>query len=291
MKWIITKKNMKQTIRDFLKSEQQFSRRLLKSIVSAEDLVTLNGSSVRLNKPLAEGDELRVTFPEETIGLNMKPEEINLDIVYEDDVLMIVNKPAKMATIPSFHHPNGTLANGILSHYKKNKIPYTVHIVTRLDRDTSGLVLIAKNSYIHSLLSNSQQKHNISRKYYAIVTGIPVPTEGIIDKNIGRKEGSIIEREVKNTGKIAITYYETEKKISDYSLLDIQLKTGRTHQIRVHLAYIGHPLLGDDLYGRATVDISRQALHCHKISFQHPITNNWINCDSTLPNDMKKILI
>lgn len=290
MKWIITKKFKEQTIREYLRNEQLFSRRLLKSVVNDDGLIVLNGRSVRLNHHLVEGDELIVKLPEETKGLNMEPEEIYLDIIYEDDFLMVINKPAKMATIPSYHHPDGTLANGILAYYEKKRIPYTVHIVTRLDRDTSGLVLIAKNSYSHSLLSNSQKKQTIYRSYYAIVTGELMPIEGVIDKNIGRKEGSIIERQVVSSGQTAITYYKTMKVIEDYSLLAVQLKTGRTHQIRVHLAHMGHPLVGDDLYGKATEDITRQALHCHELRFQHPFTKKWITCHAALPEDMKKII-
>lgn len=269
--------------------EQHFSRRILRSVVVGGS-VLLNKQAVKLNEVLCENDVLTVVFPEEEIGPRMQPEDKPLDIVYEDDFLMIVNKPADITTIPSFNHPSGTLANFILAYYKKNQIPYTVHVVTRLDRGTSGLVLIAKNRYSHSRLSTLQRKGEIKRYYQAVVTGVLSKDKKIINKKIGRKDGSIIERTVRDDGKSAITFYKVIKRSSTHTLVDVELMTGRTHQIRVHFSALGHPLAGDDLYGGTKEKINRQALHCCRIKFEHPFTKEVLELISPLPEDMKEIV-
>lgn len=289
MIWQISEKYHGQSIRDFLKKDQSFSRRILKSVIN-DGAMFLNNEPVRMNKVLSLGDVLTVELPEEEKGPWMKPENINLEIVFEDDFILVVDKPAHMATIPSIHHPSGTLANAILFYYKKNNIPYTVHIVTRLDRGTSGLILIAKNRYSHSLLGALQQKEGIERHYQAVVTGLISVKKGIINKNIGRKDGSIIERTVREDGRPAITLYETVKHSLSNTLVNIELKTGRTHQIRVHFSALGHPLVGDELYGGKKGAIRRQALHCCHLKFSHPITNKTMEFYSSLPDEMKKLL-
>jgi len=290
MEWEITEKSAGQSVRNFLKEEKSFSRRILKSVIYDGGAVELNGRSVRLNERLKTGDKLVVRFPKEEKSSHMKPENISLDIIYEDEFLLVVNKPAEMATIPSYHHPSGTLANGILAYYEQKCIPYTVHIVTRLDRGTSGLVLIAKHRYSHSLLSSLQKKGEIKRRYQAIATGILSAEKGIITKRIGRKDGSIIERTVREDGQKAITHYNTIKKTTNHTFVDIELETGRTHQIRVHFASFGHPLAGDDLYGGSKMLIKRQALHCNYISFIHPFTQKSMSFSLSIPKDMEKLL-
>lgn len=290
MEWIIDERMEGWTIRHYLKEEHKFSRRILKSIKNNGGIITLNGSHVRLDKKLIAGDCLNVQFPKEEIGSRMVAEKMDLDIVFEDESILVIDKPAQVSTIPSHQHPNGTLANGILYHYKKENLPYTVHVVTRLDRNTTGLVLIAKHRYSHSLFSLLQKENQIQRTYYGIVSGKLEPMNGTIIKNIARKEGSIIERTVSDTGQEAITHYKTIHASKDYSLLDIQLETGRTHQIRVHFSSSGHPLVGDTLYGGSEKEIKRQALHCHHISFEHPFTKKKMDFHSPLPKDMKKIV-
>lgn len=220
----------------------------------------------------------------------MTPEEIPLNIVYEDNEILIINKEPNMVTSPSPYYPSGTVAHGILHYYEQNQIDHTVHIVTRLDRNTSGLLLIAKNRYIHSLLSNAVASGEIKRAYKAIVAGKLASKEGVINARIGRKEGSIIERAVVDSGKTAITYYRVEQELDDYSLVNVELATGRTHQIRVHFSHIGHPLLGDTLYGGDTKHIDRQALHCYEVRLKHPITKDEIVKQIPLPDDLKKLI-
>lgn len=290
MEWKIKQQYSGQSIRDFLRKEQLFSRRILKSIIYEGGQITLNGRQVKVNATVSIGDVLAVRFPAEKKGAHMKLEEFPLDIVYEDDNLLVINKPAGMATIPSYHHPSGTLANGILSYYEKLALPYTIHIVTRLDRDTSGLVLVAKHRYSHSLLSSLQRKGEINRNYQAVVTGLLSPEQGMINKRIGRKEDSIIERMVREDGQVAITHYKTLKKTASHTLVDVRLETGRTHQIRVHFSSIGYPLAGDDLYGGIKKMIGRQALHCTCISFRHPFTHEKMTFISSIPKDMAKLI-
>lgn len=237
-----------------------------------------------------KNDVITITFPPEKKGSYMNPENKGLSIVYEDEDIIIINKPPGLVTMPSRLHPSGTLANRVLGYYQRKSIPYTVHVVTRLDRDTSGLILIAKHRYSHSLLASDQNKGKLIRRYKAIVEGDVEQREGIIDAPIRRKPGSIIERQVSETGQRAITHYKVEKEGAGHSLLAVELLTGRTHQIRVHFSSIHHPLAGDDLYGGSKKVIDRQALHCYEISFQHPLTKEPILIQLDMPQDMSSII-
>jgi 23S rRNA pseudouridine1911/1915/1917 synthase len=291
MQWQITQANKSILLRDFLRNEQGFSRRILKSLIYDGGKLLVNGREQNLRYALQIGDVVCVEFPNERKGTHMTPEEIPLDILYEDDSVLVINKQAGIATIPSFHHQTGTIANGVLYHYVKHNIPYTVHVVTRLDRDTSGLLLIAKHRYSHSILSAAQKQGKVKRKYYAIVEGNPAPRKGVIRANIGRKAESIIEREVREDGQHAVTHYQVKENNLNHALVAVQLETGRTHQIRVHFSFIGHPLAGDDLYGGSKGLITRQALHCFELGFEHPQTKEWMTFSVPLAKDMKKILL
>jgi 23S rRNA pseudouridine1911/1915/1917 synthase len=288
MKWTIDNKNEGKLLRDFLRNEQGFSRRILKSLVYDGGSILVNEKEVSLRHVIKSGDMITIKFPEELKGINLQPEYIPIDIIYEDEFLMVINKQAGISTLPSLNHPNNTIANGVLYYYEKNNIPYTVHVVTRLDRDTSGLLLIAKHRYSHSILSASQKKGRLNRNYYAIIQGMLQEKQGTIDANIGRKDGSIIERTVRHDGQRAITHYHVLKETTLYSLLSVRLETGRTHQIRVHFSHIDHPLAGDDLYGGKKDVINRQALHCYSLGFEHPQTKEWMTFTTELPEDMKK---
>lgn len=273
-------------IREYLLQYAKMSNRLLIRAKQENGAILVNGVKQTVRFILREGDTLKVIFPPEKISPYLKAEYVPLHIVYEDDDILIVNKRANISTMPSRTHPSGTLANGILHYYKETNLPYTVHVVTRLDTDTSGLVLIAKHQYCHSFLSDMQQRNQIERKYRAIVHGKVSEVEGIIDKPIGRHPDSIIERMVRADGQVARTFYHVEKTIKELTYLDIRLETGRTHQIRVHFASIGHPLVGDTLYGGSRELISRQALHCSEISFIHPFTKESLSFTCELPDDM-----
>lgn len=220
----------------------------------------------------------------------MKGEDIPLSILYEDEFILVVNKPAKMNTIPSREHPEGSLANALVGYYNHTGIQATSHIVTRLDRDTSGIVLIAKHRHVHHLFSQMQQQGKVRRTYEAFAGGLLEKDNGTIKEPIGRREESIIEREVRIDGQYACTHYQVIQRYATFTHLELRLETGRTHQIRVHMSFLGHPLLGDDLYGGDTSFISRQALHCKKIQFLHPFTKEEMTFLASLPEDMNSIL-
>ena len=286
LKFSITEEIAGLMIREYLLEHAQLSNRLLIRAKQDNGAILVNGIKKTVRYVLQEGDELQVIFPPETISPYLKREHIPLDIVYEDDDILVVNKPANMSTMPSRTHPSGSLANGILHYYYEENIPYTIHVVTRLDTDTSGLVLVAKHQYSHSFLSSMQQHNKIERKYRAIVHGVVNEADGLIDKPIGRHPDSIIERMVRADGQTARTFYAVDKIINELTYLHVRLETGRTHQIRVHFASIGHPLVGDTLYGGTREKISRQALHCSEISLIHPITKKPLHIQAELPADM-----
>ncbi|WP_019153217.1 RluA family pseudouridine synthase [Robertmurraya massiliosenegalensis] len=287
--WKIESVNQGKLVRDFLK-EKSISKAALTDIKFAGGRITVNDIEVTVRKPLQEGDRLTVEFPNENRSESLAGEEIPLEIVFEDEYVLIVNKPAGIVTIPSREHPTGSLANGIVGYYEKMNHVATVHIVTRLDRDTSGLVLIAKHRHIHHLLSTQQKQGLVKRTYEALATGVFSQKKGTIEEPIGRKKDSIIEREVQVGGQYACTHYEVLQQQESFAHVRLRLETGRTHQIRVHLSHLGHPLIGDDLYGGAVGQMFRQALHCRSLSFIHPLKEEPLFFQSSLPEDMTKLL-
>lgn len=290
MKWIIKEEQAGMLIRDFLQQVGGFSRRILIAAKSAEGNILLNGVKQTVRGQLQAGDVLEVKLPPEPVSKWLFPESLELSIVYEDEAVLVINKPAGMPTLPSPKYKSGTVANGVLAHYEKIGNPHTIHVVTRLDKDTSGLLLIAKDRLGHSLLAKSQQQFTIKRKYLAIVEGEMAEDEGKINAPIGRKPGSIVERVVTEIGKPAVSRYKVKQRLDEHTLLEVELETGRTHQIRVHFSHIHHPLLGDDLYGGKKDYLNRQALHCHEISFLHPFTRKLHTTNARLPEDMEQAM-
>lgn len=287
MNWTINKEHDGMNIRDYLKQVHGFSRRILIAVKKHTNGILVNGEPKTVRYLLREGDKLEVFFPKENKSEHMKAEPLELDIVYEDDAVIVINKSPNMATLPSRHHPNGTLANGLIYYYEQKQIDSTVHVVTRLDRETSGLLLIAKDRYSHSILAASQKEGKVSRKYLALVEGNVEEKKGTINAPIGREHDSIIKRTVREDGKRAVTHFKVLQRFEQYTLVEAELETGRTHQIRVHFSYIGHPLAGDDLYGASSTDFQRHALHCIKLGFTHPLTKEKKLIQGKLPNDMK----
>ncbi|RYL89763.1 RluA family pseudouridine synthase [Sporolactobacillus sp. THM7-4] len=275
---------------DYLKKELRISRRTLSAIKYKGGHLLIDGQDRTVRHLLKEGEVLSIVFPPETPSDFLTSESMPLDIVYEDDWLMIVNKPAGIPVIPSHQYPSGTLANGLLAHFEKENLASTVHIVNRLDRNTSGLMLVARHRFSHERFFKMQKQKEIKRRYLAFVEGILHEKEGVIDAPIGRREGSVIERKVDwRDGKRSITHYRVIRQFPDRTLVAVRLETGRTHQIRVHFASIGHPLLGDDLYGGPVDSITRQALHSFELSFVHPFTGQHFHLHAPLPGDMDKL--
>ncbi|MBR4944873.1 MAG: RluA family pseudouridine synthase [Peptococcaceae bacterium] len=273
--------------------EKNISRKALTDI-KADGLLLVNGQEENVQYMLKSGDSITVQFPPESGSEQMKGEDLPLDIIYEDDYLLAVNKPAGISTIPSRQHPSGTLANAIVHYYEQIGHCGAVHFVNRLDLDTSGLVLIAKHRHTHHLFSLAQEEQAIVKKYLAIIPGKPEIPEDRIDQPIARTSDSIIKREVRPDGQTASTIYTTLSTFSyqneTCSLIQLHLLTGRTHQIRVHMSWLGHPLLGDSLYDGDCTNMQRQALHCTFLQFQHPVTGETITIEAPLPDDMKSLL-
>lgn len=289
LKWTILDTEDGMLLRDFLK-EKKISKRALTDIKFGGGRITVNGEHATVRFILKTGDSVGVIFPTEKPSAGLLPQKMNLDIVYEDDWCLVINKPPFIPVIPSREHPNGTLANGLLSYFSEKGIAATIHIVNRLDRDTSGLMLVAKHRFSHSLFSALQKQSGIHRTYYAIVEGSLDEQQGVINAPIGRRDDSIIERVVREDGQEAVTHFHVVKPFKDKTLVSLKLETGRTHQIRVHMAYIGHPLCGDSLYGGSHQLINRQALHSSELSFFHPFLEKEMQFSIALPRDMKSIL-
>lgn len=287
--WSVGGDYQDELLRDFLRKEKKLSRQVITDIKQYGQLL-VNKENVTVRKVLKEGDEVTVVFPPEKRSEGLQPKEISLQIVYEDEHLLIINKQANLPTIPSIYHPDWSLANGVLYYYDQKQIPCTFHAVNRLDRDTSGLLIVAKHRYAHDLLAKQQKQGKINRTYLAIVHGHLKSEQGSIDAPIGRKEDSIIERVVREDGQEAKTNYKVVKRLEAKTVVQLSLETGRTHQIRVHMAYIGHPLLGDDLYGGKKTKINRQALHSCQLQFFHPFLDREMTFIAEIPIDMENLL-
>lgn len=268
------------------------TRTYLKRVKFHGGVVTLDGQAVRV---------IAMAHPGQTVGLQLPPEAPNphvatsfqpLDILYEDDHFLVVNKPAGMASVPSHLYPDDTLANRVKGHLTTIHAPSTVtHIVTRLDRDTSGAVLFAKHHFAHSILDKQLKLGQLDKRYIAVATGRVEPDHQVITYPLGRAEGSFIKRTVRASGQAAKTELWCRRRSTTATLLAIKLHTGRTHQIRVHCQAIGHPLMGDWLYGDATNPwIHRQALHCARVRFYQPFLERWITCYAPLPTDLASLI-
>lgn len=280
------------TIKQILKENIKISDKLL-SYLKKHQLITYNNNKILdINQLTKIGDIISIDLGFEEISDNIVPTKMNLNILYEDENILIVNKPSGIPIHPSIEHYTDSLSNGIKYYFTSIGLKKKIRPVIRLDKNTSGITIFAKNQYIQECLIQQMQTKKFKKTYLAIVEGHLEKLEGIINAPIIRKENSIIERCVDINGDTAITNYEvlkynTEK---DYSVLKCVLETGRTHQIRVHLSYIGHPLLGDTLYGNESKLISRQALHSYKINFVHPIEKKPVFYVAPLPNDLNLLI-
>lgn len=273
---------------DFLR-EKGYSRQLLRQLKETENGLLRNGQPTFMTIALKNGDRIRVRLLEKAEGSEaIMPAPLPFEIVYEDEDLLVVNKPADMPIHPSFQNHGNTLADALTWHYQQHGEDFVYRCINRLDRDTTGLLIVAKHLLSASILSDMVGKREIHREYLAIVKGIP-PENGTISAPIGRKKGSAILREVNfETGEPAVTHFARLEIRNGLSLVSLKLETGRTHQIRVHMGYIGCPLIGDYLYYPECSRISRQALHSHRLSFLHPITGKALSFTAPLPEDMEK---
>ncbi|GGI38817.1 RluA family pseudouridine synthase [Mammaliicoccus stepanovicii] len=247
--------------------EQGISRKSL-SAIKQNGALLVNEQPVTVRKILRQHDVIKVYLPDEVPSAYLEPFEMDLNILFEDEWLIIISKPPLVSTAPSRDHPHHSLVEAVLFYMQKNNEKTIPHIVTRLDRGTSGIIIFTKHQLIHHMLSQIE----IKKYYLAVVCGVLKRQNGQIIEPIGRSPHSIIERIVSTEGKFAQTNYELLDSNETHSLLKLQLLTGRTHQIRVHLAHIGYPILGDSLYGKVNNQYKHQLLQCYIVDFCHPIT-------------------
>lgn len=284
----ITEEDAGKTVGTFL-LEHEYTPTCIKFLKKAAGLITVNGVWEFVNKPLKENDILETVFLDEESSENVPSVEMHLDIVYEDEDILVLNKMANLPIHPTKGYEYTNLANGVVYYYEKQGIPFVFRSVNRIDKDTTGLVIIAKNMLSGSILGESMRNRGIHRTYLAVTEG-ELPEKGMIDLPIGRREGSAVERCIDENGAKAVTHYERLKYINGHSLAKVSLETGRTHQIRLHMRAIGHPLPADVLYNPNFQVIGRHALHSWKLEFEHPITKEKMYFEQELPEDMKKIL-
>lgn len=280
-------------ISDFLKL-QGFSSQNMIEIKKMNRSVLVGDEWVHMNYRLKTGEVLLIHIQEHESNEKIVPRPLPFPILYEDEDLIVINKPADMPVHPSQNNYENTLANAAAYYFEEMQgIPFTFRCINRLDRNTTGLTILAKNMYSASVLATQMQRRQIKRLYLALVDGKLPQKYGCIRLPIGRKNGSTIERQIDlNHGETAVTHYYCLKKIGDFTLVALQLETGRTHQIRVHMSSMDAPLVGDTLYNlksSATL-LPRQALHAHRISFFHPVTGKLLKFTAPIPEDMKLLL-
>ena len=268
-----------------------YSRQNLATIKQMPDSTLVDGAPAYMNQYLRAGCRLTVRIRETGVSEKIVPVHLPLDIVYEDGDIVVVNKPAGMPIHPSVNNYTNTMANALAWYYKEQGKPFIFRCSNRLDRDTSGLTVVAKHLVSAGILSAMTADKTLGREYLAIVSGHVTPPAGTVRAPLARSGTSIVERMVDFArGEEAVTHYETLGQYGPHSLVRLKLETGRTHQIRVHMQYLGYPLIGDYLYNPDMRYISRQALHSHRLSFPHPMTGEPMEFTAPLPEDMKRVL-
>lgn len=273
-------------LEEFLNSKN-ISSRLFRRLYKNKQIYT-NGIFVRKSLKLKIGDLISLYMEDEIE--NIGPEPINLNIVFEDFDLLILNKEPNIVVHPTKSHQTNTLSNGISNYFLKNNINKKIRFVNRLDMDTTGILIVAKNSFAHQQMAIQFEDNTVIKTYLAVVDGVVKLDEGIIDSPIGREEEMSIRKIVTIDGQEALTKYTVKERYKEATLLEVQIFTGRSHQIRVHLKHIGHPIIGDSLYNNESPYISRQALHSYYLKAMHPRTKKEIEFFAPLPSDIKNLI-
>ena len=285
IKYIVKENDNYSNINDVLNLEFKISSRLKLKLINKKSIF-LNSCFYDTRTAIKPNDEIVVNFDYEEDNSNILSKKQSLNIVYEDDWILVINKPAGVAVHPSILHYGDSISSGIKYYFETIGLIKKIRPVNRLDLNTSGLIIFAKCEYIQECLTCQMKDKIFVKEYLALASGIFETKKGIISLPIARKENSIIERCISFNGQPSITHYEVLKEFNTYSLIKCVLETGRTHQIRVHMQTISHPLLGDTLYGETSNLINRQALHSSRIKFIHPITKQVIELEAQLPADM-----
>ncbi len=290
LKHVVTPEDDGKTVKHILKNRLQLSERLVKKL-KYESKILCNSTPIRINEFVSSEDivEAQIDFIEN--AGDIVPENIDIDIIHEDDCLIVVNKRPDTVVHPTFGHLSGTVANAIMYHMTKKGEFKKIRPVSRLDRDTSGIIIFAKNPFVQEALIRQMNLNTFKKEYIGIVHGIVRDTAGTICLPIERKPGSIMLRHVSDTGYKSVTHYKVLEYLNRATYLKFGLETGRTHQIRVHCQAIGHPLMGDTLYSDIITSlINRQALHSYKVSFIHPASNARFELKAPIPEDISSLL-
>ena len=275
-------------LKEILYDKMKLSSRLVRKLKRNKNIL-VNGNKIPFHAKMRKGDIVVVIMQEEPNQFEL--ENIPLEIVYEDIDLLIINKEPGIVVHPTKGHPIGTLANALVYYMEQKGEQFKIRFVNRLDRDTSGLVIVAKNPFTQQELSKQMQEDRVEKHYLSVVKGIIPDQKGTIDAPIGRLDPDDITRKVYDGGRHSVTHYEVIQRLKDATLVRLRLETGRTHQIRVHMKHIGYPLIGDSLYGYVDEDlIGRQALHAESLVFFQPRTNERIEIKADIPLDMKELI-
>lgn len=277
-------------VEQFLR-RKRYSGQNLSEIKRMPKSILVNGVHYYMRQELSTGDHLQVRICETQNSEKIPPTKLPLDIIYEDEDLLVLNKPAGMPIHPSLNNYTNSMANALAYYFQSQGKPFIFRCCNRLDRDTSGLTIVSKHLVSGSILSGMTKYREVHREYLAIARGSVTPSEGTIQAPLGRKEGTIIERTVDwEHGEDAVTHYKVVKEANGHSLVSLRLETGRTHQIRIHMKYLGYPLIGDYLYNPDMEYMTRQALHSHHMEFTHPITGEHMSFTAPLPEDMARVM-
>ncbi len=277
-------------IKGLLKRERGVSTRLMRRMRYGDGGIFMNGKPAKLIDPVMPGDLVQIKFPTEKS--EFEPEDIPIDVIYEDESLLAVNKQPGLVVHPTKGHANHTLANGVMKYMLDREENYKIRFINRLDMNTSGIVLIGKNPHAQNNFANQASRGQIQKIYKALVCGIIAEDKGVIDLPIGKEDEDKVKRIVREDGSPSVTEYKViERYDKGYTLIELNLVTGRTHQIRVHMSHIGHPVAGDELYGGERPWLAdRQALHAAKLVFFHPITGKRLNLKAEIPSDINEII-
>ncbi len=277
-------------VEQFLR-RKRYSGQNLSEIKRMPKSILVNGVHYYMRQELSTGDHLQVRICETQNSEKIPPTKLPLDIIYEDEDLLVLNKPDGMPIHPSLNNYTNSMANALAYYFQSQGKPFIFRCCNRLDRDTSGLTIVSKHLVSGSILSDMTKYREVHREYLAIARGSVTPSEGTIQAPLGRKEGTIIERTVDwEHGEDAVTHYKVVKEANGHSLVSLRLETGRTHQIRIHMKYLGYPLIGDYLYNPDMEYMTRQALHSHHMEFTHPITGEHMSFTAPLPEDMARVM-
>ena len=277
-------------VEQFLR-RKRYSGQNLSEIKRMPKSILVNGVHYYMRQELSTGDHLQVRICETQNSEKIPPTKLPLDIIYEDEDLLVLNKPAGMPIHPSLNNYTNSIANALAYYFQSQGKPFIFRCCNRLDRDTSGLTIVSKHLVSGSILSDMTKYREVHREYLAIARGSVTPSEGTIQAPLGRKEGTIIERTVDwEHGEDAVTHYKVVKEANGHSLVSLRLETGRTHQIRIHMKYLGYTLIGDYLYNPDMEYMTRQALHSHHMEFTHPITGEHMSFTAPLPEDMARVM-